>query len=268
MSAGWSVVIPYYNEASFLPQTLASITAQTKRPGQLILVDNASTDGSAEIARAFMAQHPDIITHFLTEPRPGQVNALEAGIAAVTTEFVAICDADTWYPPHHLALADAQFHRAGPRTVAVMSLGLAGDPHGLRALTRRWLYAHVVSRLLRYQCHTGGYGHAFRTAALKEAGGYTTEQWSFVLFDHELMHRIFSVGGARYHANLWCVSSDRRKDSASTRWSLIERVLYHATPFTLKDWFFYSFLQQRFAARNLSGLNLRDERAWDNATPA
>ena len=268
MTGGWSVVVAYYNEEAFLLRTLAAIATQTMPPAELILVDNASSDRSTEIARTFMAAHPAIRTRFLTEARPGQVNALETGIAAVSTEFVAICDADTWYPPHHLALADRQFRRAGPQTVAVMALGLAGDPHGLRARARRLVYAHVISRLLRYQCHTGGYGHAFRTAALKAAGGYATERWAFVLFDHELMHRVFSVGRARYHADLWCVSSDRRKDRASTRWSLTERIVYHATPFALKDWFFYSFLQPRFAARNLSGLNLRAERAWDNATPA
>ena len=268
MPSGWSIVIPYYNEAAFLPLTLTSITGQTLRPRELVLVDNGSTDGSAAVARAYMAGYPDIVTRFLDEPRPGQVNALETGIAAVSTEFVAVCDADTWYPPHHLELADTQFGHAGPNVVAMMSLGLTSDPHGLRAVTRRWIYAHVISRLLRYQCHTGGYGHAFRTAALKAAGGYATEHWSFVLFDHELMHRIFAQGRARYHADLWCVSSDRRKDRANTRWSLTERIMYHATPFALKDWFFYSFLQQRFAARNLSGLNLRDERAWDIATPA
>lgn len=268
MTPGWSIVIPYYNEASFLPRTLASIVSQTERPRELILVDNGSTDGSAAIAKEYMTAYPDIVTRLLDEPRPGQVNALEAGISAVTTEFVAVCDADTWYPPHHLALAGSQFERAGHDVVAMMSLGLSGDPHGPRAIARRWLYAHVISRLLRYQCHTGGYGHAFRTAALRAAGGYTTEHWSFVLFDHELMHRIFAQGRARYHADLWCVSSNRRKDRANTRWSLTERIVYHATPFALKDWFFYSFLRQRFAARNLSGLNLRDERGWDSATPA
>ena len=268
MLPGWSVIIPYYNEAAFLADTLASIVAQELRPERLILVDNASTDGSAAIAAAFMARYPAIATHHLSEPRPGQVNALETGIAAVDTEFVAICDADTVYPAHHLATADTQFSRAGPDVVAMMALGTAGDPHGRRARTRRWLYAHVVSRLLRYQCHTGGYGHAFRTAALTAAGGYATAHWSFVLFDHELMHRIFSVGRSRYHVDLWCVSSDRRKSDARTRWSLAERVLYHATPFALKDWFFYSFLQRRFAARNLSGLNLRETRAWDEPATA
>jgi len=267
MAAGWSVVIPYYNEEAFLSRTLESIATQTEPPAELILVDNASSDRSTEIAHAFMAAYPAINTRFLFEARPGQVNALETGIAAVATEFVAICDADTWYP-HHIALADRQFSRAGPKTVAVMAIGLAGNPNGLRGRARRFAYAHIVSRLLRYQCHTGGYGHAFRTAALKAAGGYASARWSFVLFDHELMHRVFSVGRARYHADLWCVSSDRRKDRASTRWSLTERIVYHATPFALKDWFFYSFLEPRFAARNLSGLNLRDERAWDNATPA
>ena len=47
-----SVVIPYYNEAGFLPQTLRSLLAQTRVPDQLILVDNGSTDGTEELCRA------------------------------------------------------------------------------------------------------------------------------------------------------------------------------------------------------------------------
>lgn len=263
MALRWSVVIPYYNEAGFLSKTVESLVAQTLRPLQLVFVDNASTDGSTDIIRAIMAAHPDIDAVYVNEPQPGQIHALQAGLARVKTEFVATCDADTMYPPHYLALCDAEFARHGLQTVAMMALGLKDPEHSFKSLIKRGFYPLVVAPVLRKQCHTGGYGHAFRTEALKTAGGYGTDKWRYVLFDHELMHRVFGQGMSRYHRNLYCTSSDRRTASADTRWSLYERVLYHLIPFQFKDWFFYSFLQKRFAARQMEGTNLRFERAWE-----
>jgi glycosyltransferase involved in cell wall biosynthesis len=257
----WSVVIPYYNEADFLPDTLRSLKAQTVRGFHLILVDNASTDGSADLARAELADVTDFDVSFLAQPTPGQVHALEMGLAAVTTEFVAVCDADTRYPPDYLAKATALYAASGPGVVAALAFGAPEDAQGPAARRRRWLYARVITKLLRYQCHAGGHGHTFRTAALRQAGGYSAALWPFVLKDHELMNRVFRVGAAIYHEDFWCQSSPRREVRTNVRWTLFERIVYHATPFALKDWFFYSFLKNRFIARKLRDTTLRDQ-SW------
>jgi glycosyltransferase involved in cell wall biosynthesis len=68
----WSVVIPYFNERDYLPSCLASLIAQDYRPLQLILVDNASTDGSEDICRALLNDCPGITAVYLREPRPGR----------------------------------------------------------------------------------------------------------------------------------------------------------------------------------------------------
>lgn len=261
MPATWSLVLAYYNEAAYLPKTLAAIAGQEFIDFTLILVDNASTDGSADIARATMAQHPHIDVRYLHEPKPGQLNALETGLATVTTPHVAFCDADTVYPPHYLTTANRLLANSPPSTVAALAFGVDGDPAATR--TRRRLYARVISRILKYQAHTGGYGYCFKTAPLRDVGGYALRHWPHVLADHELMNRVFRAGEAVYDPDLWCQPSDRRPDSPNTRWSLLERVLYHATPFPLKDWYFYRFLGPRFARRKMSALNYRTDRAWE-----
>jgi hypothetical protein len=119
----------------------------------------------------------------------------------------------------------------------------------------------VVSRLLSHQAHTGGFGQAFRTDAFRAAGGYSAAQWPYVLEDHEIMQRIFKQGRSRYARDLWCITSNRRKDRSAVNWTMGERLLYHGTPFALKDWFFYSFLKKRFEARALANANLR-EKSW------
>ena len=261
VSASWSVVLPYYNEAQYLPTTLKSLANQTLRPVKLILVNNASTDGSLELAREALAGAEGIQAVYIDEPRPGQVHALEAGIDQVDTEFVAICDADTIYPPNYLSGADGLFRESGDDVVAVLAIGVAGDPAAPRNRFVRMKTA-FMGALLSRQCHSGGYAHAFRTSALKKAGGYSKSRWPYVLKDHELMHRVNKLGRTRYDPTHICQASDRREDRGAVRWTLSERLLYHVTPYALKDWFFYTFLAARMERRKMDELSLRD-RPWE-----
>lgn len=255
----WSVVVPYYNEKDYLPAMLDALMAQTYRPFQLILVDNASADGSADLARAALANCEHITPLYLHEPRPGKINALECGLARVDTQFVAFCDADTWYPPHYLARCAEIFANASSNVAAVMATRLKTPPGPSPTWKQRktlW-----VSRLLRKQAHTGGFGQTFRTDILRQAGGFSAARWPFVLEDHEVMQRVFKLGRAVHDTDLWCVPSQRRSDRSAVDWTLAERLLYHVVPFGLKDWFFYNFLAARFARRKMDQLKLR-EKSW------
>ncbi|MDA5194185.1 glycosyltransferase family 2 protein [Govanella unica] len=253
----WSIVIPYYNEAAFIGRTLKSLIHQTLKPDCIILVNNASSDESEEACRKVMATAPDIEVLYLDVPTPGQVYALSAGIEAVTTVFVAICDADTFYPPDYLACADRCFQTSGPEVLAVIAYYL-NPRHG--PLRRSFSAAHqlLAAHLLNRQCHSGGAGQCFRTEALRKVGGYAPDHWPFVLKDHELMHRILKIGRTKYHADFWCSPSPRRSDRRLVRWTLLERLIYHMTPFALKDWYFYRFLKQRFIARGMEDTRLRN----------
>ncbi len=199
------------------------------------------------------AKHPDIEIVHIAESRPGQVHALKAGIALATTELVAICDADTLYPPHYLKTAAAVFDARRPSIVAVLALydARAGGSARTGPWLKRLVYTHFVVVLAEryYQAHAGGYAHCYRTAALKASGGYDARLWPFVIKDHELIHRVLRQGGIAYARDHWCSPSQRRADPRSNvRWTLAERILYHATPYALKDWFFYDFLRPRLIA--------------------
>lgn len=255
----WSIVIPVYNEAHFLPQTLTSVLAQTAA-FDLIIVDNGSTDSCIDNARKQLAAHPGKVT-FLHEPRPGQVYALQTGIAAVDTEFTAICDADTYYPRHYLAAATSMFDTKGKEYVAACAyLRREGLFNGLMSMMHRLLAA----RILPHQNHTSGAAQTFRTSALHAAGGYDPALWPYVLKDHELMHRVLKQGRQIYHSNFWCTTSDRRTDRRNVRWTLAERVIYHLTSRARQHDFFYRFLANRFDARGQRDTVLRD-RNWGAA---
>lgn len=254
----WSVVIPYYNEAGFIATPIASALAQRGTALRLILVDNRSDDGTEARARALLAERPDLEVLYLREDTPGQNHALAAGFAAVTTPYVAFWDADTSYPPHYLA--EAQRLLARPDTVVAQAIDIYSDPASLRGCLRR-VRMRLAHLLLARQGHTGSFGQCFRTADLRAAGGPLSPGWPFVLYDHELIHRVFKHGAGTGSFALWCQPSERRAANAHVRWTLPERLLYHLTPFAAKDWFFYRFLAERFARRRMVQANLR-QRDW------
>jgi len=78
-----TVVLPCLNEAEPLPAVLAAIPAGY----QALVVDNNSTDDTAEVARRHGAR-------VVAEPRPGYGAAVHAGVIAATTPIVAVIDAD------------------------------------------------------------------------------------------------------------------------------------------------------------------------------
>lgn len=257
----WTMVIAFFNEADYLPATLASLERQTL-PFRLVLVDNGSTDRSAELARAWAARQRHIRVDLVTEHRPGQVHALSRGLATVATLLVAIGDADTLYPPDYLARADAAF-AAGPADMVALFAHDAG-PQPVRRRDRivRRLREALIIGWWRGQTYAGGYAHLFRTAALQAAGGYAPGLWPYVLKDHELVYRVSKHGRFGRAGGLWVQPSPRRQDRSAVRWSLTERLLYHLTPYAAKDWFFYRFLQPRLAARGMRDTVLR-QRSWE-----
>ncbi len=257
----WTFVIAYFNEADYLPATLASLAAQTVRPFRLVLVDNGSTDASAGLARQATADMAEVETVHLSEIRPGKVHALEAAMPHLTTALVAFGDADTFYPPDYLETAQAAFDVGGEGVVAVMAVDVPSPPDGVEARRKRFIRSRIASRLWPRQTHTGGFGQTFRTEALVRAGGYSEGQWPYVLMDHEVMQRLLKLGRAVYPYGFWCIPSPRRSDRRRVRWTLSERLLYHFTPFAAKDWYFYRFLGPRLARRKLTHLNLR-EKTW------
>ncbi|MDB5050667.1 MAG: glycosyltransferase family 2 protein [Fibrobacteres bacterium] len=256
-----SVVIPYYNEAGFLPQTLRTILDQTRRPDQLVLIDNGSSDGTEDLCRALLegCAIPEIL--FLRESRPGKIFALEAAGPWVTGEFVAFADADIQYPPRYLETAERLFRTAPPGTAAVMALYLHGAAGEMPGLLYR-LVMPLLSRIFPTKCLTGGGGQVFRTATFRKAGGFSAATWNYVLLDHEIMHRMFKLGKSRYHPDFWCLHTNRRGSRRSVRWNLWERFLYLYMPPAFLDWYFYRFLGPRLAKRRMTQLSLR-EQSWN-----
>lgn len=100
----YSVIIPAFNEEELLPATLVALYEAMKeinRPGQIIVVDNNSTDATAEIAKA----HGALVVF---EPINQISRARNAGVAAATGSFLVFVDADSLVSAGLLGLALSQ----------------------------------------------------------------------------------------------------------------------------------------------------------------
>ena len=91
-----SVVIPTRNRAGFLPIALRSVLDQTFQDFEIIVVDDASTDGTAELRQEF---HDARIRWLRHDRRRGGAAARNTGIGHSTGEYIAFLDDDDeWYP--------------------------------------------------------------------------------------------------------------------------------------------------------------------------
>jgi glycosyltransferase involved in cell wall biosynthesis len=255
----WTVLLPFHNERDYLPATLESLARQSAA-FDLVLIDNGSTDDSEEIAREAVARL-GLDIRFLVERRPGKVAALAAGLVLADTQFVATCDADTYYPPDYLAAAESIMLGGGHVAAGAYFVAAGAGKTRRRAEA---LHICAAGRLLPEQCHAGGAGQTFRTSVLRAAGGFDPRRWNCVLEDHEIAHRVLKLGSIGYSRSFWAAPSSRHRNRPNTRWSLAERLVYHATASFAPDWFFYSFLGPRLESRSLVSARLR-ERPFDTA---
>ncbi|MGQ9661189.1 MAG: glycosyltransferase family 2 protein [Kiritimatiellia bacterium] len=110
-----SVIVPAFNAERTIGAALASVAAQTWRDLELIMVDDASTDRTVEVARAALAafEHAQLVC---LKKNSGPARARNCGIARATREWVAFLDGDDeWLPDRlEIQLSLAQKHPEVP----------------------------------------------------------------------------------------------------------------------------------------------------------
>lgn len=105
---GIAVIIPAYNAQLYICEALDSVAIQSRRPEQIIIVDDGSSDDTAERIREWGRQYSGEL-HLLQQSNQGVSAARNTGIRYATTDLVALLDADDLFLPHHLGQLERAF---------------------------------------------------------------------------------------------------------------------------------------------------------------
>ena len=203
-----SVVIPAYNEENYLPSCLESIRNQDYAGKcEVIVVDNASTDNTAQIARDWGAK-------VVYESKRSPACARQKGAEAATGEIIAFIDADTQAPAHWLSTIVSRFVQK-PEVVAVSGPYAYCDAGRFSKITS---YAGnfiniIIDQLFRKAFKKGGAiwgcNFAVRRSALLAVGGFDTSI-KFYGEEYEFSLRLKRVGRGDVIPRLFVLTSARR----------------------------------------------------------
>lgn len=100
MKIDFSVVIPLYNKAKEIIHTLEGVASQRYAPMEVIVVDDGSTDGGAELVEQMKAQLPTL--QLIRRANGGVSVARNCGIVHARGNYIALLDADDFWKPEYL----------------------------------------------------------------------------------------------------------------------------------------------------------------------
>jgi glycosyltransferase involved in cell wall biosynthesis len=101
-------IIPLYNGARWIEQSIKSVLAQTLAPDEFIVVDDGSTDDGHRIVERLAQSYP---IRLLRKPNGGQSSARNFGVANSKSALIALLDQDDAWYPHHLATLIKPFRK-------------------------------------------------------------------------------------------------------------------------------------------------------------
>jgi glycosyltransferase involved in cell wall biosynthesis len=106
-----SVIIPVYNRATLIPETLDCVAEQTYRPIEVVVVDDGSTDGSAQAVRdwAGASAEDDLALNLIEQANQGAPAARNQGLEAARGEFIQFLDSDDLLHEEKIAAQTAVF---------------------------------------------------------------------------------------------------------------------------------------------------------------
>ncbi|PWS43850.1 glycosyl transferase [Streptomyces sp. ZEA17I] len=97
-----SVIVPFFNVQTYAPDTLRSLRANIREDFEFILVDDCSTDGTADLLRRAQDDIPGAVVH-RHERNGGLATARNTGLDRARGEYLAFLDGDDWVAPGYFA---------------------------------------------------------------------------------------------------------------------------------------------------------------------
>lgn len=191
---GVSVLVPARNEADNIEGTLLSIALSTHHPREIIVIDDGSTDETADIVKHVAAALNETIL-LVSKEHGGKASALNTGLAHATYDIVVTIDADSVMEKSAIATLAAHFN--DPDVGAVGGKIYAAPRHNLLSVFQDFEYTvgqNIDKRALHALGAVGiipGAVGAFRKNDIITAGGYDTDT---MVEDQDLTYALHILG--------------------------------------------------------------------------
>jgi glycosyltransferase involved in cell wall biosynthesis len=196
-SAPVAVVVPVYNRRLKLISTLTAVAAQSSLPTILIVVDDGSTDGTAETARTWLSQNAPFQWMVVRrEMNAGVSVARNAGFDHIgELPFVCFLDSDDLWPPDFIAEGLRALEENKNAVAAVADRVKRGGSKTRRVQDLRSV---TIDPLLWVICNDGGILSCtmIRSSAAREAGLF--QPGMLASEDSDFLLRLFLLGGAAH----------------------------------------------------------------------
>lgn len=192
-----SVLLPCRDVAAFLPQTIASLDAQTFTDIEIIAVDDGSADDTPALLHEWAARESRV--RVLARPARGIVAALQEAAAAAEGEILVRMDGDDVAHPQRIekqvALLDDMPHvgACGTRTRYFPRDAVQGGALRYEAWINSLLQPHEIARDIFVECPIAHPTLAIRRDLFDQVGGYRDRGWPE---DYDLVLRLWSHGVA------------------------------------------------------------------------
>ncbi|MBD1859874.1 MULTISPECIES: glycosyltransferase family 2 protein [Leptolyngbya] len=167
-----SVVIPAYNVRSYLEDALISLEHQSFQAFEAIVVDDGSTDGTADLVEQFCQRDPRF--RLLIKPNGGLSSARNYGIRQAQAQYIAMLDGDDRYEPDKLANHVARLDR-DPQIGVVYSASKIIRDDGQQSwmsLSGKPIFSDALVSLLCKNFIGNGSNAMFRRALVDEVGEF------------------------------------------------------------------------------------------------
>jgi glycosyltransferase involved in cell wall biosynthesis len=199
-----SLIIPAHNEEKYIGACLDSVIENSRgRFIEVIVIDNASTDGTTEIAQ----KRPGV--QIIREHRKGITHARERGRLEGTGEFLAYIDADCRLPKIWLDVVDQLFTEQ-PDAVSLSGAAIYFDASAWQRLVLGTFW-RISAPLIYYLVGYMVYGAHFvvKKSALDAIGGFN-RKIPFYGEDTDLARRLSTMGKVVFRMNFRILTSARR----------------------------------------------------------
>jgi cellulose synthase/poly-beta-1,6-N-acetylglucosamine synthase-like glycosyltransferase/peptidoglycan/xylan/chitin deacetylase (PgdA/CDA1 family) len=175
VTAPVSIVVPAYNERKGIGEAVRSLAASTHPGTEVVVVDDGSTDGTADVVRALRLPNVRLIQ----QRNAGKARALNVGVAAASHDLIVMVDGDTVFEPDSVQRLVQPF--GDPRVGAVAGNVKVGNRRGMVA---RWQHIEYVIGfnldrrlydLMQCMATVPGAIGAYRRRALADVGGVSDD---------------------------------------------------------------------------------------------